>query len=248
MKVECSVPLVKDRGEVAETYAEFGCFCMDGLWTPAEVAEIVAAASDLPSARDGTFGPVMHPHRMSPVFLRALRKPTIVSIMEALLGGEVSGLQTQFFFCRPGTQGFAAHQDNFYVQAPSGDFASVWTAIDDVTVENGALVLFPGTHKEPLLPVEPCPFHTVQAGQDVNANRVQTVIPPQYAGVDCQMPAGRAAFFHGHTVHSSHPNVSNRTRRALLMTYLRRGSTFRPGNNARREEVDVYASEPGSGR
>jgi phytanoyl-CoA hydroxylase len=175
------------------------------------------------------------------VFLNALRNVRIVKIMEHLLGDKVSGLQTQFFYCQPGTQGFAAHQDNFYVQAPQDDFASVWTAIDDVTVENGALVLYPGTHKEPLLPVEPCPFHTVQAGQDINANRMQVVIPPQYKGVDCPMPAGRAAFFHGHTVHSSHPNISNGTRRALLMTYLKKGSAFRPGNNARREEVDVYA-------
>lgn len=248
MSVACSVPLVKDRRECGEAYAEHGCFCMDGLWTRAEVDEIVAAASDLPTARDGTFGPAMHPHRLNAVFHRALCKPSIVAIMEIMLGGKVSGLQTQFFFCRPGTQGFASHQDNFYVQAPPNDFASVWTAIDDVTVENGALILYPGTHKEPLLPVEPCPFHTVQAGQDINANRVQTVIPSHYAGVDCQMPSGRAAFFHGHTVHASHPNVSNRTRRALLMTYLRRGSTFRPGNNARREEVDVYGQQLGSVR
>jgi len=235
-----TVPVVDGAGcDVA--YRELGCFCMDGLWTKPELEAIDAAAAELPAAHDGTFGPVIHPHRMHPAFLQSLRKPTIVAIMERLLGDKVSGLQTQFFYCRPGTQGFAAHQDNFYVQAPRDDFASVWTAIDDVTVENGALILYPGSHREPILPVEPCPFHTVQAGQDINANRMQVVIPPQYAGVDCPMPSGRAAFFHGHTIHSSHPNVSNRTRRALLMTYLRRGSTFRPGNNARREEVDVYA-------
>jgi phytanoyl-CoA hydroxylase len=234
------VPIV-DVGGCVAAYHDLGCFCVDGLWNAEDIDEISRAGAELPTAQDGTFGPVIHPHRIHPVFLKALKKPRIVEIMEHLLGDKVSGLQTQFFYCQPGTQGFAAHQDNFYVQAPRDDFASVWTAIDDVTVENGALVLYPGTHKEPLLPVEPCPFYTVQAGQDINANRVQVVIPPQYKGVDCPMPAGRAAFFHGHTVHSSHPNISNGTRRALLMTYLKKGSAFRPGNNARREEVDVYA-------
>ncbi|MGB8852066.1 MAG: phytanoyl-CoA dioxygenase family protein [Pirellulales bacterium] len=234
-----AVPLVIAEDAI-EAYRQHGCFTIDGLWTRDELDEIKSAAADLPTARDGTFGPAIHPHRINPVFMRALCKPSIVALMEQLLGHTVSGLQTQFFFCQPGTQGFAAHQDNFYVQAPQADFASVWTAIDDVSIENGCLTLYPGTHKEPLLPVEPCPMHTVQVGQDINANRVQVVIPSQYTGVDCPMPAGRAAFFHGHTVHSSHPNVSNGSRRALLMTYLRCGSAFRPGNNAKREEVDVY--------
>lgn len=235
------VPQLAKGHDPSGVYGHYGCFFVDGLWTQAEIEEIKAAAEELPPAQDGTFSPVIHAHRMHPVFLRALRKPAVVAIMERLLGGKVSALQTQFFFCQPGTRGFAAHQDNAYVQAPRDDFASVWTAIDDVTIENGALVLYPGTHKEPILPVEPCPFHTAQTGQDINANRTQVIIPPQYEGIDCPMQSGRAAFFHGHTIHSSYPNLSKGSRRALLMTYLRRGSNFRPGNNARREEVDVYA-------
>lgn len=244
MSNECIVPLIQedDRDRCADAYAEHGCFCINGLWSHSEIEEIKTAAAELPPARERTFSPVIHAHRLHPVFLRALRKPNIVAIMERLLGAKVSALQTQFFYCQPGTQGFAAHQDNAYVQAPRDHFASVWTAIDDVTVENGALIMYPGTHEEQILPVEPCPFHAVQVGQDINANRTQVVVPPQYKGVDCPMRSGQAAFFHGHTVHASHPNLSNGSRRALLMTYLRRGSTFRPGNNARREEVDVYAA------
>jgi hypothetical protein len=43
-------------------------------------------------------------------------------------------------------------------------------------------------------------------------------------------------------VHASHDNRSDHFRRALLMTYVRRGEKFGPGNFAKRAEVDVYAA------
>ena len=55
------------------------------------------------------------------------------------------------------------------------------------------------------------------------------------------VPQGAVVFLHGHTVHSSHDNRSDRYRHALLMTYIRRGERFRPGRTAGRAEVDVYA-------
>jgi phytanoyl-CoA hydroxylase len=237
----CAVSL-----EQMSDYAAIGYFIAHDLWTSAEIDKLNRAADELPPFRDGTFAPVMHPHRQHPAFLEALANPQVVAVMEHLLGGPVSGLQTQFFYCRPGTQGFSRHQDNYYVEAPPNAFASAWTALQDVTVENGALIFYPGTHREATLPVEACPDHRIQDGQDPNANKVQAVLPPGYKGVDCPVRRGDTVFLHGHTVHSSHPNRSDSFRRALLMTYLRRGVPFRPGNNAKRSEVDVYsANAPG---
>jgi len=225
-----------------DQYHREGYFVQAGLWTAELVNELNSAADQLTTANSGIFAPEMHPHRRHPAFLKAICNPGIVAIMERLLGGPVSGLQTQYYFCRPGTQGFSMHQDNSYVQAPTDAFASVWTALEEVDVENGCLTLYPGTHKEPILPVEDCPHHIVQEGQDVNANRIQSVLPPQFRGkgTNCILHSGESAFFHGHTVHSSNPNRSTRFRRSLLMTYLRRGEPFRAGYNSKREEVDVY--------
>jgi hypothetical protein len=127
-------------------YREQGFFIEPpGLWSNAQIDELVRAAAELPTSRDGSFAPCMHPHRISEAFLRALRNPNIVVVMEKLLGGPVSGIQTELFFCAPGTHGFARHQDNHYVEAGQDAFASAWTALEDVTVQSGALILWPGT-------------------------------------------------------------------------------------------------------
>lgn len=239
--------LTADFTALRQQYERDGYFTRGGIWSDADIEELNRAADELTAVKPGVYAPEMHPHRRHPAFLQALCNPNVVAIMEQLLGGKVSGLQTQYYFCRAGTQGFAMHQDNSYVQAPPDAFASVWTALEDVTVENGCLVMYPGTHCESMLPLEPCPYHAEQAGQDVNANRLQVVLPPQYQGkgLDCPLKRGEAAFFHCHTVHSSNPNKSNHFRRSLLMTYLRRGAPFRAGNNSRREEVDVYTAAEG---
>ena len=183
--------------------------------------------------------PAMNPHRMHTVFFRAMCNRRLVSIMQRLVGGKVSGLQSELFFCPPGTPGFTAHQDNFYVQGPTDGFASSWTALQDTTPDMGALALFPGTHRELLLPVEEV-TPVACASQDVNANRLQSVVPERFPPLELTIPKGAVVFMHGHTVHRSGVNRTDRFRRALLMTYLRAGETFRPGSVARRTEVDVY--------
>jgi ectoine hydroxylase-related dioxygenase (phytanoyl-CoA dioxygenase family) len=158
--------------------------------------------------------------------------------MERLVSGHVSGLQSDFFFCKPGTPGFAMHQDNRTVQAKPDAFASAWSAMQDVTPEMGGLIGYPGTHREPVLP-------TVATGrpsdprQDLNAYREEVVLPPGYEPVDLFVPMGAALFMHSHFVHASHQNHSNKFRRALLLTYIRSGESFRPGCTAKRAEVSV---------
>ena len=221
------------------SYLELGFHIEYEVWTPDECEALTHASKELPSFKDGTCAPVLNPHRIEPTFLSALRNPIIVKIMERLVSGRVSGLQGEFFFCPPGTPGFAMHQDNYYVEAKRGAFASAWTALQDVTSETGGLIVYPGSHREPILPVE-LVDQPGSISQDVNANRQQVVLPSGYEPVDLFVPMGAVALLHGHTVHTSHKNCSNQFRRALLMTYIRCGEQFRPGFTARRSEVDVY--------
>jgi len=222
-------------------YQELGYHVEYGVWTPEECEALVRAARQFESFREGRCAPLMNPHRQDPLFLTALRKPAVVRVMERLIGGPVSGLQTQFFFCQPGTRGFARHQDNYFVEAKQEVFGSAWAALQDVTPDMGGLVVYPRTHREAILPVANVPDYQPTAHQCPNANREQAVLPPGYRGVDMAIPQGAVVFLHGHTVHSSHDNQSDRFRHALLMTYIRRGEHFRPGKMAGRAEVDVYA-------
>jgi phytanoyl-CoA hydroxylase len=225
-----------------ESYAANGYMIVPGIFSPAECDELVAAAKTLPAFVGGSTRPAMQPHRSMPVFCRAMAKPALIAIMERLVGGPVSGLQSEFFYGRPGTKGFSRHQDNFFVQAAADAFASAWTALTDVDPTNGGLIFYPGTHRGPLLPVEPTYRGPVEE-QDANATDKQTVVPADARSVDTVVPKGAVVFLHSHVVHASHDNRSvDRWRYALLNTYIRRGCQFNPGGHARRSEVDVYTT------
>lgn len=222
------------------SYSEFGYHLEPNVWSDEEITEMNMAAETFPSFREGRFAPEMKVHLTYPAFHRAIRNPKIVWIMERLLSGKVSAIQSEFFFCPAGTRGFSMHQDNSYVQARPDAFGSAWSALQDVGPENGGLVLYPGTHREDILPVEACPNHAPQDCQDPNANSIQVVLPEKYQGVDVHVPKGGVVFLHAHVVHSSRDNRSDGFRKALLMTYIRRGEPFRPGNTAKRTAIDVY--------
>lgn len=221
-------------------YHEVGYHLEPNLLTAQECDDLIESAKNLPTYQDGSFKPVMHPHRIEPKFLVALKNKKIIQILELLVNGKVNAIQSQFFFGRPGTKGFVMHQDNYYVQSSRDGFASAWCALTDVDPSNGGLIAYPKTHLEPILPMEPVERHD-NFGQDPNATYQQTILPDGYEPVDLYVPKGSVVFLHGHNVHKSHDNTTqDRFRQALLMTYIRQGEKFRPGFAAQRAEVDVY--------
>jgi phytanoyl-CoA hydroxylase len=231
----------KDPKAAADFYFEQGYHIETGVWSAAECEAMKAAAKNLPEFKNNSLVPCLNPHRHEDIFLKALCKKTIVKIIGLMVHGTVSGLQTQYFWGKPGTKGFAGHQDNFYVEAHQDAFASAWSPLVDVSPANGGLIIYPGTHREPILPVDKFEEHQ-SPGQDKNARREQVRIPEKYKPVSVAVPAGSVVFIHGHIVHSSHDNKSDGYRQVLLSTYLRKGEKFRPGFSAKRNEVDVEAA------
>lgn len=238
------VSFARDAELAMVAYRSLGFHVEYDVWSPEECRELIDASHELPGYRAGSFVPAMHPHRTEPRVLSALKDRRVVAIAERLVGGKVSGLQTELFYCRTGTPGFSYHQDNYYVEAKPDAFVSAWCALEDAGRENGGLIVFPGTHKEPVLPVRevanPAP---TEGRQDPNANRLEAVVPGGYERVDLAVPRGAVVFLHAHTVHGSNANRAEaRTRHVLLSTYLRRGESFRPGHYSKRTEVDLDAT------
>lgn len=232
-----------DVEKVSRGYARDGFAIVEGVFSPAECAEIRALAERLPGHVSGDYMPSMNPHKQLPELLKVMGDERLVGTMRHLMTGTPEGLQTQYFFCQPGTRGFSAHQDNHYVQAPADMFASAWLALDDVDVANGALVVLRGSHREPVLDVrtieQPSTF-----GQDPNHNRQECVVTQSYEPVDAVVKMGGVIFLHSHVVHRSHHNTtSDRFRRALLMTYLSEGAPYRPGYIAKRQPFRLAAGE-----
>lgn len=227
-----------DPQHAVEYYHEQGYWIEPNVWSQDECSALRATARSWPTWLDGTCAPAMNPHRWDPLILQALRNSRIVNFMRRVLGNDVSGLQTQYFFCRPGTQGFALHQDNYYVEAKCDAFASAWSPLVDVSPNNGTLVIYPGTHREAILPVREI-ASTCDPGQDVNAHKQEAIVPECYRPKDVLVKAGDVLFIHGHLVHSSYRNESTDFRDVLLSTYLRSGEGFRPGFTAKREPVEI---------
>jgi len=235
------MPTFREEPEAALAFFhEHGYQIEPNVWTVEQLDQLAAASQKLPSFQDGTCSPTMHPHNLDPVFLSALRNQRIVGIMEKLLAGKISGIQSEFFHGKPGTLGFARHQDNFYVEAARDAFASAWSPLVDVSPANGGLIIWPGSQRESILPIETVDMED-DPGQDKNARRQQVVVPDRYKPLDVIASAGDVVFIHGYLVHASHNNRSGGYRRVLLCTYLRSGEKFRPGFHAKRAEVDVYA-------
>ena len=221
-------------------YREQGYHIEEGVLSKANCVALTELSIAVCARYPWDYLPWMQPHRFSNPFLAILKHPRIVSIAEQLAGGLVWGLQSTWYHGAPGTTPFNLHQDNYLVKAqnPSA-FVSAWCAMQDVTEEMGGLVGYPGSQVEPILPqVE---MEIPGRHQDPNGARYAVIPPPQYPRVALNTPRGAVVFMHSHFIHGSGANTTDGWRRALLLTYIRQGETFRAGNRAKREAVDVYS-------
>lgn len=223
-------------------YRKHGYCLLEGVRDPAECDRLIELAHRYPGRAADDFRPLMQPQRASTEFYSAIRHPRITELVELLLGGSAKGLQIQFFFGRSGTKGFACHQDNFYVEAGSDSFMSIWSALTDITPDMGTLFLYPGSHRYGRLPVrrlggDPGP------NQDPNAANEESVLPDavQCDPVPISVRKGGVVALHGDIVHGSLTNTSGSSRYVALTTYVRSGTGFRPGRHAQRSEIDLHA-------
>lgn len=227
-------------------FNEQGFFIEQDVLSPEQCDRVIAATRRLPNALNGDFRPQMNVHKMDAVFYEVMSLPAIVRVMDLLVGGEAFGLQSQLFMNPPDRMGMGVHQDNYFVEAPDGAFASAWTALVDVDRSNGGLYGYPGIHKSGRRPVREV---LDQANAGITYERTDTLseetdLPDGLDRVDVRIPKGAVLFLHGDFPHGSYRNMSDGHRYALLNTYIRAGEPFRRGNTGRREQVPVRGIAP----
>jgi ectoine hydroxylase-related dioxygenase (phytanoyl-CoA dioxygenase family) len=223
---------------VLSFYHEHGYHIEYNVYSDDDCHKLIEAAYELEAAKKGNLMPAMMPHRENETFLFGMKNPKVKTIISHLVGGIPSGLQSEFFYCKPGTRGFSLHQDNFYVEAEYGVFASAWAALTDTYPEKGGLIVYPGSHKEGDLPTRKLSL-AADLGQDPNANNEETIVPEKYTALSVSVPKGAVLFIHGHLVHGSNPNKTQDHRYVLLTTYIKQHQKFRPGHHAKRAEIDL---------
>lgn len=102
------------------------------------------------------------------------------------------------------------HQDAPYWPISPMSMWSCWIPFDDATIDNGCLMVVPGSHRDGPRPHE-------HAGDDF-------VIPSEHYDIDAMvavpMKRGTGLFFHSLLLHGSAANISGEPRRAVTMSYM----------------------------
>ena len=150
----------------------------------------------------------------------------------ALLGCEAVRLWQDQAIWKPGTDGelvdegnIGFHQDYAYWQDSSTtNMVSANIALQDVTVENGALRMIPGSHKLGLIDVLVGGFF--ESNLSETRKRLHAELDLQ-EDVPLQLKAGQVSFHHSLTVHASGPNTSASPRLVLAPAYIADGTFFR---------------------
>ena len=156
-------------------------------------------------------------HHLDPVFDALVQDPRIVTPICGVLGADRVALWTdKINLKRPREgSGFRWHQDSPYWSHACDhcdQLPNVMVTLDDADRENGCFRLIPGSHREGFLP-----------GLDDGSRLGPLFTNPASFDADAQwlaeVPAGSLVVFDAHMVHGSEPNLSERSRRAIVLTY-----------------------------
>jgi phytanoyl-CoA hydroxylase len=152
-------------------------------------------------------------HLHDPAYAALSRHPKIIAVLQSLWGKDI-----RFDTAKLNMKcaGFGApvewHQDWAFYPHTNDNLAAVGVMFDDMAMENGPLMIIPGSHKGPT-----CDHHAdgVFCGAMDPANR-----DVDYGkAIALTGKAGSITVHHVRAVHGSAPNVSDRDRRLLLFQF-----------------------------
>ncbi len=187
-------------------------------------------------------------YRKSKKFENLLRHKKILSLADSLLKWRVIPIGDIFFFGKSKSKkenGSVPHQDNYAQRAEYGAFMACGVYFDEALEDNGALRVFPGSHKLGEIKSNPKPNWVYsKSGKILRANPIgnNTIIPKKFKNKEKIVELGRGdvLFFHAHLIHYAKKNNSNtkKYRRACYLKYIKNGYAFWPGWTERRVLID----------
>ena len=165
-------------------------------------------------------------------FRRMLYHEPILDCVEDLIGPNIQLFHDQALY-KPAHHGGPVfwHQDNAYWQCVPANLVSCWMTLDDVTVDNGAMQVIPGSHVQAL-------EHDRSASSNALLDSADQVDGSQAVAIE--LPAGGAMLHHCQTFHYTAPNNTPRERRAFIIHFMT------PGTSSRRtgEHLTVSFARP----
>jgi len=153
------------------------------------------------------------PHKHHPFFWDLARAPRLVSILQALLGPAVRLHGSKINLKAPHFGSPVEwHQDWAFYPHTNDDILAVGVMLDDCTVENGAMLVVPDTHRGPVHDHHADGYFC--GAMDPTASDVDFA-----AAVPAIGKAGSMSFHHVRAVHGSAQNLSDRPRALLLYEF-----------------------------
>ncbi len=153
---------------------------------------------------------IKNPIAVDPVFMEALKHPKLIAALQQLLGPNLRVRNTKLNLKEAHVgDPVEWHQDWAFYPHTNQDVLAVGVMLDDCELENGPLLVIPGSHKDAI-------YNHHADGYFCGA------MDPTRDEVDfdkamaCTGPAGSFSIHHGRTVHGSAENTSNQPRRLLL--------------------------------
>ena len=165
----------------------------------------------------GWSGPLKHISRMElydDYFRRFLHSPLQRELLCACMGTAIEPITTELFFKPAHIGGPAAlHQDNAYFTMTPPYGLVVWIALDDVTIENGAVHYARGSHRLGDLPHD-------ETGVILFGKAIRDSLDPsEHPEEPATMKRRDASIHHFLTAHRSGPNHSDKRRRGFVLDF-----------------------------
>jgi len=212
-------PRVLTQAQIQQYNAKGYIFPLD-VFTPTEIAEH-RAYFDALMAKTEAAGwnsySINGWHTRCDGLYDLVNESRILDYVQDLLGENLIGWATHYFAKMPGDgKRVSWHQDASYWPLTPSKTVTVWLAIDDADLENGAMQVIPGSHLHGQLDFEE---------SDAAENNVlnQSVRTPESYGdspVAFAMKAGQMSLHTDLLLHGSDPNRSQRRRCGLTLRFI----------------------------
>jgi len=153
------------------------------------------------------------PVAQHPFFDAVMRKAAVLDVIADLMGPAIR-FQGSKLNMKSADFGSPVewHQDFAFYPHTNDDLLAVGVALDDCTLENGCLLMLPGSHRWPIL-------NHHQDGVFVGAIDVEQEGVDLSAAVPVTVRAGGITLHHTRMLHASAPNTSPLPRRLLLLQF-----------------------------
>ncbi|MEM7195841.1 MAG: phytanoyl-CoA dioxygenase family protein [Pseudomonadota bacterium] len=156
---------------------------------------------------------VSSPEEVSTAYLSIVRESPAIEALADLIGPDIKFHHSKINAKLPGaTTSVKFHQDFPFTPHSNDDLITVLYFLDDVTEENGALEVVPGSHRGPI--------HSLwQNGQFTGSVAAKTAAAAKAQATVCTGPAGSACLMHTRLLHGSAPNQSSNPRTLYIAVY-----------------------------